>query len=76
MPLYEYECKEDGRTISLLRPMKDADAPVNDPDGQGGTFVRKHSTFSVAAGGSPSRGELSPGAGCGCGNPHGPCPAG
>lgn len=71
MPMYEY-IAEDGETIELLRPMKDADAPVDDPKGKGRAFTRKLSTFmtgSSAAGGS---GHVH-GGGCGCGNPHGPC---
>lgn len=72
MPLYEYECPEDGTTIALLRPMRDADAPVPDPDGKGRTFIRKHSVFSVS--GSPTTStHKHTGPGCACGNPHGPC---
>jgi hypothetical protein len=76
MPLYEYESREDGTTISLLRAMKDADAPVEDPDGRGRTFVRKQSVFAVA--GSPAnpgagQAHVHRGPGCACGNPHGPC---
>ena len=54
MPLYEYQCEEDGTTITLLRSMADADKPVEDPQGKGRRFTRMHSTFSVgaAAGGS------------------------
>ena len=72
MPLYEYKCLEDGETIELLRPMRDADAPVEDPKGKGRTFARVHSTFAVS--GSPvSATHVHTGPGCGCGNPHGPC---
>ena len=51
MPIYEYKSLEDGETIELLRPMADADKPVDDPKGKGRRFVRAHSTFAVA--GSP-----------------------
>jgi putative FmdB family regulatory protein len=68
MPLYEYRCEEDGETITLLRPMADADRPVEDPKGLGRTFVRTHSTFAVGAGKA-----AAPSAGCACGNPNGPC---
>jgi putative FmdB family regulatory protein len=72
MPLYEYICPDDGETVTLLRPMRDADAPVEDPEGRGRRFVRKHSTFSVAAGGGPAPTAPPPGC-CPCGNPDGPC---
>lgn len=73
MPLYEYRCLEDGELIELLRPMADADKPVDDPKGKGRTFVRVHSLFSVS--GSPATGSthVHSGPGCTCGNPHGPC---
>ncbi len=73
MPMYEYICEEDGETITLLRTMKDADATVDDPRGDGRHFVRTHSTFQVG----PSAGTGGPppafGSGCPCGNPNGPC---
>ncbi|HWB19321.1 MAG TPA: hypothetical protein VG711_03395 [Phycisphaerales bacterium] len=72
MPMYEYKAVEDGEVITLLRPMADADKPVDDPDGKGRKFTRVHSTFSVA--GSPAAStHVHKGPGCGCGNPHGPC---
>jgi putative FmdB family regulatory protein len=67
MPLYEYRCAEDGETITLLRPMADADKPVEDPRGRGRTFVRAPSTFAVGAKSQPAP------RGCPCGNPDGPC---
>jgi putative FmdB family regulatory protein len=74
MPLYEYRCDEDGQVITLLRPMKDADKPVDDPEGRGRRFTRVHSTFAVA--GSPvGTTHVHTGPGCACGNPHGPCGA-
>lgn len=71
MPLYEYTAKEDGTKIELLRPMSQADAPVEDPEGKGRTFVRSHSIFaSKSAGGSTSTswggGHVHSGT-CGCG---------
>ncbi|MEM7230217.1 MAG: FmdB family zinc ribbon protein [Planctomycetota bacterium] len=74
MPMYEYVCEEDGTRIELLRSMKDADAPVDDPDGRGRTFHRVQSAFMVGAkdaGWSPSM--MGGGGGCPCGDPHGPC---
>lgn len=72
MPLYEYRCVEDGELIELLRPMSDADKPVEDPKGKGRKFHRVHSTFAVS--GSPvGATHVHSGPGCGCGNPHGSC---
>lgn len=71
MPLYEYECVEDGSVLELLRPMRDADAPVEDPEGKGRTFKRRHSVFGVngapASGvGAAAGGHVHSG-GCCCG---------
>lgn len=62
MPQYEYLCEKDGEVLTLLRPMRDADAPVEDPKGLGRVFVRKHSTFGVVGG--------TPGAGSGSSHVH------
>ena len=67
MPLYEYRCIDDGTLITLLRPMSEADAPVEDPEGQGRPFHRVQSVFSVDA---PIQSPDGPGPGCcggGCG---------
>jgi hypothetical protein len=71
MPLYEYRAIEDGTLISLLRPMAEADAPVEDPDSKGRTFERIHSVFSVDAAStktapSSPAGGCCGGGGCGC----------
>jgi putative FmdB family regulatory protein len=71
MPLYEYRCEEDGTTITLLRPMADADKPVEDPEGKGRTFKRAQSTFSVSPGGAGSR-DAAPASCPTCGL-DGPC---
>jgi putative FmdB family regulatory protein len=71
MPLYEYRCEEDGTTITLLRPMADADKPVKDPEGKGRKFRRAQSTFSVSAG-APGREGAGPGSCPSCGL-DGPC---
>jgi putative FmdB family regulatory protein len=73
MPIYEYRCVEDGDLIELIRPMADADTPVDDPKGKGRLFERVLSTFAVS--GSPVTKPVHQhsGGGCGCGNPHGPC---
>ncbi len=77
MPIYEYEAVEDGEVIELMRPMKDADLPVDDPGGRGRTFRRKFSVFGVA-GAEASAGSTAPAphvhsSSCGCGRPHGSC---
>ena len=68
MPIYEYVCEEDGQVIELIRPMSDADKPVEDPESKGRTFKRRHSTF--AAGGSSSN-DAPPS--CSCCGPGGTC---
>jgi putative FmdB family regulatory protein len=77
VPIYEYTCEQDGTVIELLRPMREAHAPVEDPEGRGRTFKRKHSTFAAppGPGASPSRGPvtLPTGSCCPCGKPRGSC---
>ncbi|MDZ4753357.1 MAG: zinc ribbon domain-containing protein [Phycisphaerae bacterium] len=75
MPLYEYKSESDGEVLTLLRPMRDADAPVDDPLGQGRQFVRMHSTFATAGGAAAgsSAGGASMGGPSGAG---GCCPCG
>jgi putative FmdB family regulatory protein len=69
VPLYEYICETDGSTLELLRPMADADKPVEDPDGKGRVFKRKHSTFATA-------GAAASGAGSSLLNKNTCCPCG
>ena len=74
MPLYEYECRETGDVLTLLRPMNNADDPVEDPEGRGRTFARRHSIFGVNAGAQAEAPSPPPmGGGCGCGRPGGQC---
>ena len=70
MPIYEYENDQDGEVISLLRPMAQADAPVDDPEGRGRTFRRRHSVFGVSTGASAESGGASEAPQGGC------CPCG
>jgi predicted nucleic acid-binding Zn ribbon protein len=74
MPIYEYVAT-DGTKIELIRSMKDADAPVQDPEGKGRTFKRICSTFASSGEGSSKQatgGHVHSG-GCGCGKPRGSC---
>lgn len=78
MPMYEYASQTpeaDGTTqvIELLRPMSQADAPVEDPEGRGRTFKRVLSTMSVAGSGSGSAGGGGGGGCCPCGKGAGAC---
>ena len=70
MPLYEYICEETGEVIEQLRPMADADKPLEDPENKGRTFRRKHSTFQAQGSPRPAGGPAT-GGGCACGHPHG-----
>jgi len=72
--MYEYVSVEDGETIELLRPMKAADDPVDDPKGLGRKFVRKLSVFGVSgeAGAGTGGGHVHSGM-CGCGKRQGGC---
>ena len=74
MPIYEYVCEQDGTVVELLRPMADADKPVDDPDGRGRIFKRKQSTF--ATGGERSVSLVGkPDGCCPCGKTSGGCEA-
>lgn len=78
MPLYEYECEQDGTVIEVQRPMADADKPLPDPEGKGRVFRRKFSTFA-ARGGTAAGAAGSPlplGGCCPCGKPGGGCSMG
>ncbi len=81
MPLYEYEAKEDGTVIELMRPMAQADAHVEDPEGKGRTFLRRMSTFapkasSASTGVTWGGGGASGGGCCPCGKGKGACSSG
>ncbi|HLO41448.1 MAG TPA: hypothetical protein VK176_10525 [Phycisphaerales bacterium] len=78
MPLYEYSNDQDGTILELIRPMSQADAPVEDPEGKGRVFRRIHSTFSAGGGsasaGSSGGGSLPMAGGCcPCGKSRGSC---
>jgi putative FmdB family regulatory protein len=77
MPIYEYVCETDGERIELLRPMSQADAPVEDPAGKGRTFKRVASTFAAQGAAHVGAGARAAGGGgggcCPCGKAHGAC---
>ncbi len=77
MPIYEYICEQDQTVIELIRPMSQADAPVDDPQGRGRVFTRKHSTFATGGAGPSTGGGSLPMAGgcCPCGKSRGSCSA-
>jgi putative FmdB family regulatory protein len=69
MPLYEYECEQDGTVIEVQRTMSEADKPFEDPEGKGRVFKRKISTFMAK--GAPAATSLP--TCCPCGKPGGGC---
>lgn len=74
MPQYEYICEQDGEVITLLRPMREADAPVEDPAGRGRRFVRKLSSFGVSGSeAGTGSGHVHLGSCCPCGKPQSAC---
>ena len=74
MPQYEYECVQDGELLTLLRPMSEADALVDDPKGEGRSFKRVHSVFGVGRTESVSAaGSSGPSECCPCGLAAGSC---
>lgn len=72
MPIYEYICEKDGTTVEALRPMADADKPLEDPEGKGRVFKRKHSTFATGTAGE-GRSLLGGQGCCPCGKTSGGC---
>ena len=52
MPLYEYICRDCGKTFEMLRRMKDADEPTECPNCGSDTIERQFSTFAAGACGS------------------------
>jgi len=50
MPLYEYRCRQCGKTFELLRRMKDADEDAECPDCRSPQSERVLSAFSTGGG--------------------------
>ncbi len=72
MPMYEYICEQDGTRLELLRPMSEADAPVEDPQNKGRVFRRAISVPNAKTSGGAGTGT-SLGACCPCGKGPGSC---
>lgn len=73
MPVYEYECSDCERVTEALRPIRDADEPIDCEHCGGRRTHRAHSVF--AAGASSGSDQSLPMAGCGrCGEAGGSCP--
>jgi putative FmdB family regulatory protein len=61
MPIYEYACQECQHTFEMIRPMKEADAPLHCTKCQGDQVTRRISLFNAASDGR----SLAGGASCG-----------
>ncbi len=72
MPVYEYQCDQDGTILELIRPMSRADEPVTDPEGKDRTF---HRLLSSVRAGKAAGEKMQPRAGgcCPCGKSPGGC---
>lgn len=75
MPIYEYVCEQDGTRIELIRPMSEADSPVEDPQKKGRVFKRAMSVPNAKTSGGAGTG-MSLGTCCPCGKGAGSCSSG
>ncbi|MCE9620698.1 MAG: zinc ribbon domain-containing protein [Planctomycetes bacterium] len=73
MPIYEYANDTDEEVIELLRPMADADKPVEDPAGRNRKFMRRHSVFGVVGAGASAEAPMPSGGCCPCGKSQSMC---
>lgn len=73
MPIYEYICEQDGTKIELLRPMSEADSPVDDPQNKGRRFKRAMSVPNAKTAGGAGAAATSLGTCCPCGKTSGGC---
>jgi len=64
MPIYEYVCLDCHETFELMRPMKDADAPVKCRKCESANISRMLSVFFAQSGGRVVAGGNSGCAGC------------
>lgn len=75
MPIYEYVCQDCKEHIEVMRPMKDADAPLECQNCHGDHLSRMLSRFNASSGGrviasSSGCGSCSGGSCSGCGHQH------
>jgi putative FmdB family regulatory protein len=47
MPIYEYQCRNCGKTFEMLRSLKNADEDLQCPDCHGQEVERRFSSFSA-----------------------------
>jgi len=73
MPIYEYINETDEQIIELLRPMADADKPVQDPAGKDRKFTRRHSVFGVVGSSASAASAPNMGSCCPCGKAQSQC---
>lgn len=64
MPIYEYVCGDCGEQFDVLRPMKDAEAPIGCRKCESRRTERRLSVFYAQSGGRAVAGT-SGGSGCG-----------
>jgi len=59
MPIYEYACEDCGAQFEVIRPMKDADAPIGCTKCHGQHTGRQLSVFYAQSGGRSVAGTSS-----------------
>jgi len=59
MPLYEYQCRDCGKSFELLRRMKEADSGVKCPACDSDEIERRLSTFATRGCGASSSGRFT-----------------
>ncbi len=64
MPIYEYMCLDCGQHFEVIRPMKDADAPISCKECESQHTSRQLSVFYAQSGGRVVAGGNTGCAGC------------
>jgi len=64
MPIYEYVCHDCGAQYEVVRPIKDADAPINCKKCESTNTARGISVFFAQSGGKVLAGSSTGCAGC------------
>ena len=74
MPVYEYYCSNCRAKFEALRPMREADAPIQCEHCDSKRTARVPSVFFASSGGKPVEGTGGGGCACGgacsCGHSH------